>query len=234
MSHSSDHSPEWLVTHCHDVMTWNDMTWVMSFIFRTRCIISLVVHMYEWVMSHIHESRVSCSELQCVAVCCSPEWVMTCDTYMSHSHVGHDSFACATCCTYEWVMYVVYFTLENKSYRTYEWVMSHIHMSHVAHTNESCRTYEWVMSHQRINQVDTHEWVMALIPMSHVTHVRISKVHCNTLQQTATHCNTLQHTATHCNTLWHTTTHCNILQHTATYCNTLQHISAVHTWRTNE
>jgi len=65
------------------------------------------------------------------------------------------------------------------------------------------------------------------------------KVHCNTLQHTATHCNTLQqHTATTlCNTLdlarsgalhnslnkGHTATHCNTLQqHTATtHCNTL-------------
>jgi len=30
---------------------------------------------------------------------------------------------------------------------TYEWVMSHIWMSHVAHRNGSCHTYESVMSH---------------------------------------------------------------------------------------
>jgi len=30
---------------------------------------------------------------------------------------------------------------------TYEWVMSHIWMSHVPHIHESCHTYEWVMSH---------------------------------------------------------------------------------------
>ena len=29
----------------------------------------------------------------------------------------------------------------------YEWVMSHIWMSHVTHMNESCHTCEWVMSH---------------------------------------------------------------------------------------
>jgi len=41
-----------------------------------------------------------------------------------------------------------------ESYRTYEWVMSHIcismshiWMSHVTHMNESCHTYERVMSH---------------------------------------------------------------------------------------
>jgi len=35
----------------------------------------------------------------------------------------------------------------NESCHTYEWVMSHIWMSHVTHMNESCHTYEWVMSH---------------------------------------------------------------------------------------
>jgi len=34
----------------------------------------------------------------------------------------------------------------NKSCLTYEWVMSNIWMSHVAHMNESCHTYEWVIS----------------------------------------------------------------------------------------
>jgi len=34
----------------------------------------------------------------------------------------------------------------NESCHTYEWVMSHIWMSHVTHMNESCHTYEWVMS----------------------------------------------------------------------------------------
>ena len=35
----------------------------------------------------------------------------------------------------------------NESCHTFEWVMSHISMSHVAHMSESCRTYEWVMLH---------------------------------------------------------------------------------------
>jgi len=65
------------------------------------------------------------------------------------------------------------------------------------------------------------------------------RIHCNTLQHTATHCNTLQHMylpilttvyLMHCNTLQHNITHCNIcisrfshpsnsLQLTATHCN---------------
>jgi len=41
----------------------------------------------------------------------------------------------------------------NESCHTYEWVMSHIWMSHVTHMNESCHTYEWVMSHIRSSHV---------------------------------------------------------------------------------
>jgi len=35
----------------------------------------------------------------------------------------------------------------NDSYHTYEWVMSHIFLGHLAHMNESRHTYEWVTSH---------------------------------------------------------------------------------------
>ena len=35
----------------------------------------------------------------------------------------------------------------NQSCHTYEWIMSHIWMSHVPHVNDSCHTYEWVVSH---------------------------------------------------------------------------------------
>ena len=94
----------------------------------------------------------------------------------------------------------------NELYHTYEWVMSHIWMSHITHMNvschnkqelnESCHTYDWVMS---------HTW------MSHVTHTNRNHDHATWGQQ-GTH---TQHTATHCNTLQHTATHCNTLQHTA-------------------
>jgi len=61
----------------------------------------------------------------------------------------------------------------NESCRTYEWVMSHIWMSHIEHMNESCRTYEWmshvthVMSHvAHLNEsCRTYEWVT-----SHITY----------------------------------------------------------------
>ena len=64
-----------------------------------------------------------------------------------------------------------------------------------------------------------------------------TRMHCNTLQHTATRCNTLQHTATTTNvldmpnkcaqgsmrhTLQRAATRCNTLQHAATRCNTLK------------
>jgi len=75
------------------------------------------------------------------------------------------------------------------------WVMSHIIMSHVTHTNESYRTYVWVMSHIWMSRFTcviesghtwmshvthmneshhTYEWAMSHIWMSHVTHVNES------------------------------------------------------------
>ena len=64
----------------------------------------------------------------------------------------------------------------NESCHTYEWVMSHIWMSHVTHMNESCHTYEWFMSHvshiwmihvAHINESwHTYEWVMSLITVA--------------------------------------------------------------------
>ena len=75
----------------------------------------------------------------------------------------------------------------NQSRHTYEWVMSHIRMSHVTHTNESCfdiwmmhmnescHTHKWVMSHIRMSHVArmnescrTYEWVMSHIRMSNI------------------------------------------------------------------
>jgi len=67
----------------------------------------------------------------------------------------------------------------NESNHKYEWVMSHIRMSHYTRINASCHTYEWAMSHTRIghvthmqealDQCDTsHIWI------SHVTHMNES------------------------------------------------------------
>jgi len=45
-------------------------------------------------------------------------------THMTHSYVWHDSFICVT-----WLIHVTHM---NESCHTYEWVMSHIWMSHVS------------------------------------------------------------------------------------------------------
>jgi len=74
----------------------------------------------------------------------------------------------------------------NESCPTYEWVVSHIWMSHVPHMNESCPTYEWVMSHTLMSHVGhmeksmnesclTYKSVMSRIcrtRMSHVSHIK--------------------------------------------------------------
>jgi len=92
----------------------------------------------------------------------------------------------------------------NESCHTYEWVMSHIWMSHVPHTNksslpviftcvshvahmnescphvnESCHTYEWVMSHIWMSHVPhTNESTLPVISTwaGRVTHIRMSHV----------------------------------------------------------
>jgi len=76
----------------------------------------------------------------------------------------------------------------NESCHTYEWVISHIWMSHVTHMNESCHTYKWVMSHIWMSHVThmneschTYEWVMSHIWMIHVTHMNES---CHTYDYT--------------------------------------------------
>jgi len=79
-----------------------------------------------------------------------------CGTWLIQN-VGHDS--CGTCGT--WLIQKNEF--DNKEFNsfflpsetqiTYEWVMSHIWMSHVTHMNESCHTYEWVMSHTWMGHV---------------------------------------------------------------------------------
>ena len=82
----------------------------------------------------------------------------------------------------------------NESCHIYEWVMSHICMSHATHMDESCHTYEWVMSHvwmrrvthmnesSHTNKCDTvvdaschiHPWVVSHNLMSHVTRMNES------------------------------------------------------------
>jgi len=47
----------------------------------------------------------------------------------------------------------------NEACHTHKWVMSHIWMRHVTHTNEACHTYEWGMSHLRTHHATPHSYV---------------------------------------------------------------------------
>ena len=97
-------------------------------------------------------------------------------------------------CMYEWVMshiWMSHVTHMNESCHTYEWVMSHIWMSHVTHRNESSHTYEWVMSHICISHVThmneschTYECVKSHVWMSQVTHMNES---CHTYEWVMLH-----------------------------------------------
>ena len=92
---------------------------------------------------------------------------------------------------------------------SYEWVTSHIWMSHVTCINESCHTYEWVMSlmsHIWMSHVThmneswhTHEWFMSHIWMSHGAHINES---CHTYEWVMSHL-WLSH-VTHMNESCHT------------------------------
>jgi len=57
----------------------------------------------------------------------------------------------------------------NQSCHTYEWVMSHIWMSHVTHMNESCHTYESVMSHIWMSHVLCRMYRYTRVTSRHVT-----------------------------------------------------------------
>ena len=92
-----------------------------------------------------------CSALQCFAVCCS---VLQC-VVVRCSVLQCVAVWCSVLqCITEWkaaetrVKYLKEpcFTIA-ESCHAYEWVMSHIWMSHVPHVNESCQKCEWVMSH---------------------------------------------------------------------------------------
>jgi len=69
---------------------------------------------------------------------------------MTHSQITWNDMTSRMSVTYEWVPHenkVAHGTMHNREmWNTYNWVMSHIQLSHVTRTIESCRTYIWVMS----------------------------------------------------------------------------------------
>jgi len=73
------------------------------------------------------------------------------------------------------------FSHRNESCHEYEWVMSHIRISHVTHTNESCHAYEWVLSQIWMSLVihinesyHTYEWAVSHVWMSPVARMNES------------------------------------------------------------
>jgi len=92
-------------------------------------------------------------------------------------------------------------TYQRKSWCTYEWVMSHVGISH------SCCSFQiYFLLHdiavcvRRVNESSkTHEWIKSNVwQISRVTHVHLLVEHPPQMRQTATHCTSLQRTATHC------------------------------------
>ena len=95
-----------------------------------------------------------------------------------------------SCPTYEWVMshiWMSHIPHMNESCPTHEWVMSHIWMSHVPHMNESCPTHEWVMSYtyewvtsHRMNvSLHTHQCVISYMNVSRSRHALMSTPVCS-------------------------------------------------------
>ena len=85
-------------------------------------------------------------------------------------------YFCDFCHTYEWVMshvWMSHVTHMNKSCRTCEWVSTPVWMSHVTHMNGSCHTCEWVLPHAWISP-DAHMNEL-VTRMSHVTHMKESR-----------------------------------------------------------
>ena len=121
------------------------------------------------------------------------------------------------CLSHIWQLVIRNRAVWNESWRTHEWVMSHIWMSYATHINESCRTYESVMLHIWMSHVShiklvahkgasrnkshltfewgicTYECIMSHTGMSHVTH------ECN-----VTHMNAYEWVTPHINSWWYT------------------------------
>jgi len=173
----------WLI-HVHDMThsyVWHDsficVTWLIHMCDMTHsyvwhdllACVAWLLHECDTTLSRVwHDSfHVWRDSFMCVT------WLIhMCNK--THSNVWHDLFICTneSCHTYEvhtrargkWKIEAVYISCQ--AYHTYEWVMSHIWMSHVTHgmshvthIDASCHTYEWVMSH---------------IWMSHITHMNES------------------------------------------------------------
>jgi len=125
---------------------------------------------------------VCCSALHCVAVCCRSYCLISlfCGAVVedvlykkllrrkaqcTRREKGQDCGGACACHTYEWVMSHIHMSHVTRTVRSFtvpiaanEWIMSRVWMSHVTHMNESCHTYT-VRSFTV--PIAAHEWVMS-------------------------------------------------------------------------
>jgi len=172
--------------------------WVMSYVTLLMCDMceschtyTRVIHTYtrvmcRWVIRHITHMNESCHTY---------EWVMS-HIWMSHVTLSSHTYICLICHIYTCVLCLSRVTLicvcdmslSHKTYHTYEWVMSHCHVTliyvlmsqlYVCDMSSSCHTYtcdvSWIDK-----SYHTYEWVMsdllnALIHMSYK--YRVAKTH---------------------------------------------------------
>ena len=117
---------------------------------------------YELIMSYIWMSCIS-HAIESYESCPTYEWFMS---HIWRNHVVHMNESCPTCeCE-----------VGGRTPR-----MCTLRMSHVPHMNESCLTYEWVVSHMRLSHMShvphlydscpTYQGIMSYIRMSHVPHI---------------------------------------------------------------
>jgi len=106
--------------------SWHAYEWVMAHVWMSHGTrMNESWHTYEWVVSHV----------------CGMSLIYMYDTQMQH-RVCLQALVHETHHMYERVKSHVCMS----SFRTCEWGMSHIWMSHVTHVNETCHKYEWGMS----------------------------------------------------------------------------------------
>ena len=90
------------------------------------------------------------------------------------------------CLFYGYMRHIALCTSMNESCHTYEWVMSHVWMSHVTHTHESWHAYEWVMSPVRVVQHHCRSTAVAHVHASCRTPYTYERV-CHTYELVMSH-----------------------------------------------
>jgi len=136
-------------------------------------------HSNDWVMSHVQMSHVT----HMIESCPTYEWVMSL-VWLSHvprtneschTHESATSLTCSNTACGKWVTSHIW-TRTNESRPTYEYVTSHMRMSHDICMSESRHTYEWVASLTSCNTasrkwVTSHTWTRDVTNMHESRHM---------------------------------------------------------------